>query len=97
MTEDRQGETPICVRCHVAGLVQGVFFRASTREQAQTLGLTGYARNLPDGRVEVLACGSAASIARLKDWLRVGPPGARVSGVACEAVPPEARSGFSTD
>jgi acylphosphatase len=96
MSEDRQDVTSICVRCYVGGRVQGVFFRASAREQALTLGLTGYARNLPDGRVEVLACGAPAAVARLKDWLRVGPPGARVSGVACEPVEPESRSGFST-
>jgi acylphosphatase len=96
MSDDKQAETPICVRCYVGGLVQGVFFRASAREQAQILGLSGYARNLPDGRVEVLACGAPAAVARLRDWLRTGPPGAKVSGVACESVPPEARSGFST-
>jgi acylphosphatase len=72
----------ICVRCYVAGLVQGVFFRASTREQALRLGLTGYARNLPDGRVEVLVCGAQQGVAELQDWLRVGPPHARVTGVA---------------
>ena len=86
----------ICIRCHVAGRVQGVFFRASTREQAQQLGITGYAENLRDGRVEVLACGAPAAVARLRDWLRKGPPGARVSGVACESVAPQDAVGFAT-
>jgi acylphosphatase len=87
----------ICVRCYVGGLVQGVFFRASTREQALGLGVAGYARNLPDGRVEVLACGPVSAVERLKDWLREGPPSARVTGVACETAPMQEISGFSTD
>jgi len=90
-------EQKICVRCYVAGRVQGVFFRASTREQAQNLGVAGYARNLPDGRVEVLACGPASAVDRLRDWLRDGPPSARVTGVACETAAQQDISGFSTE
>jgi acylphosphatase len=70
-----------------------VFFRASTRQQAIALGLAGYARNLPDGRVEVLACGDESALQVLQAWLRAGPIGATVSGVQCEtvdvAVPPD--------
>ena len=65
----------------VSGKVQGVFFRASTREQALKLGLRGYARNLPDGRVEVLAQGDDRSIDALERWLHAGPPMARVNAV----------------
>ncbi len=65
----------------VSGRVQGVFFRASTREQALKLGLRGYAKNLPDGRVEVLAEGSATALDALERWLHVGPPMARVESV----------------
>jgi acylphosphatase len=65
----------------VSGRVQGVFFRASTREQALKLGLRGYAKNLPDGRVEVLAEGDASALDALERWLRVGPPMARVESV----------------
>lgn len=65
----------------VSGRVQGVFFRASTREQAQHLGLCGHARNLPDGRVEVLAAGEADAIDALARWLQHGPPQARVDAV----------------
>jgi acylphosphatase len=65
----------------VQGRVQGVFFRASTREQAQRLGLAGWVRNLPDGSVEVLAEGEEASLRRLADWCRRGPPGAHVDEV----------------
>jgi acylphosphatase len=82
-------------RCWVAGQVQGVFFRAFTRERAQQLGLTGYARNTVDGRVEVLACGEPEAVAQLREWLREGPPGARVSGVMCEVTDYQELSGFS--
>lgn len=62
----------------VGGKVQGVWFRASARDQAHALGLRGYARNLADGRVDVLAIGDDAAIDALAAWLRVGPPLARV-------------------
>ncbi len=65
----------------VGGKVQGVWFRASTREEALRLGLRGHARNLDDGRVEVLAIGDAAAIDALAEWLRHGPPLARVEQV----------------
>ena len=62
----------------VSGKVQGVWFRASTRDEAVRLGLRGSATNLHDGRVEVLAVGDAATIDELEKWLRHGPPLARV-------------------
>lgn len=65
----------------VEGRVQGVWFRASTREQARRLGLSGIARNLPDGRVEVLARGDAAELDALAAWLAHGPELARVDRV----------------
>jgi acylphosphatase len=68
----------------VSGRVQGVAFRAYTRAQANALDLRGYARNLPDGRVEVLAIGDAAAIERLAEWLQHGPPLARVETVVRE-------------
>lgn len=70
-----------CVRWWVSGRVQGVSFRAATRAQALALGLSGLVRNLPDGRVEVLACGEPESLRVLSAWLRHGPPGASVSGL----------------
>jgi acylphosphatase len=82
--DDLQQEHRICYRCLVGGHVQGVFFRAAAREQAMRLGVTGYARNLADGRVEVLVCGETAAVAQLRDWLRTGPALAEVTGVACE-------------
>lgn len=83
------------VRFLVEGRVQGVFFRASTREQARQLGLRGYARNLADGRVEVLAVGEAGRIESLAAWLHQGPPQARVERVVrCDADESEAGEGF---
>ena len=70
----------------VGGKVQGVWFRASAREQAVRLGLRGYARNLEDGRVEVLAIGEDAAIDTLEKWLWQGPRLARVQDVAREPV-----------
>ncbi len=73
-------------RCIVAGRVQGVFYRASTRQRALELGLTGYARNLPDGRVEVLACGAHEAVEALCDWLWQGSPASHVTSVEVEVV-----------
>lgn len=68
----------------VSGKVQGVFFRASTVRVAEQLKLRGFARNLPDGRVEVLALGDTAALEELAGWLRRGPPLASVTGVTGE-------------
>jgi acylphosphatase len=70
----------------VEGKVQGVFFRASTRGQALALGLRGWARNLADGRVEVVAAGEAHALEALAQWLEDGPPSARVDAVGREDV-----------
>jgi acylphosphatase len=68
-------------RYRVTGKVQGVFFRHSARLEAERLGIRGAARNLPDGSVEVLAAGTAAALDALREWLRRGPPMARVDAV----------------
>ncbi len=68
-------------RYWVTGRVQGVFFRASTRIEAQRLGLRGWVRNLPDGRVEALVSGKPEALAALEHWLAIGPPEARVTEV----------------
>ena len=85
----------ICRRFVISGRVQGVWFRASTREQAEQLGLAGHAVNLPDGRVEVVACGSEAAVDALASWLWRGPELASVTDVAVEALGPQQLSGFS--
>ncbi len=69
-------------RFYIAGRVQGVFFRASTRAEARRLGITGYAKNLADGRVEVQAhSDDTEALAELESWLQHGPPQARVDTV----------------
>lgn len=84
------------VRCLVGGRVQGVFFRAATAEQARRLGLSGWAKNLPDGRVEVVAAGPANAVAELAQWLWTGPPAARVASVSVEEWGETVGKGFST-
>lgn len=68
-------------RYWISGRVQGVYFRAGTRQRATQLGLTGYAKNLPDGRVEVFAVGELAALEQLSQWLWRGPPAASVTDV----------------
>ena len=74
----------VATRFFVSGQVQGVFFRSSARAEAERLGLLGWALNLDDGRVEVLAMGSASEIIELAMWLEHGPPGARVDSIESE-------------
>ncbi|GAB6042760.1 acylphosphatase [Endothiovibrio diazotrophicus] len=85
-----------CLCCRVEGRVQGVWFRASTREQAGRLGLTGHARNLPDGAVEVLACGDPAALDQLHRWLHHGPPLARVDRLDCAPADSPPPAAFTT-
>lgn len=65
----------------IEGRVQGVWFRDSTRRQAQSLGVSGWVRNLPDGRVEVLAEGETDRVERFVDWCHKGPKAAHVTRV----------------
>ncbi|MGH8079601.1 MAG: acylphosphatase [Lysobacter sp.] len=82
-------------RFFVSGKVQGVWFRASARDRAVALGLRGYANNLRDGRVEVLAVGEAEAVERLAQWLRQGPEMARVENLVRESAhDDEAGDGF---
>lgn len=71
----------ICKRFLIRGKVQGVFFRQSSRRVARELGLTGWCRNLPNGSVEVCACGDEAVLNQFQSWLANGPPQARVDTV----------------
>lgn len=68
-------------RFRVCGRVQGVYFRHSTRIEAEKLGIRGSAANLPDGSVEVFAQGQPHAVQALRQWLSLGPPQARVDSV----------------
>jgi acylphosphatase len=80
----------------VSGRVQGVFYRASARAEALELDVVGYAKNRPDGCVEVLASGSADALDALERWLRRGPPAAQVERVSREDLPEQDLHGFHT-
>jgi acylphosphatase len=66
---------------HVSGKVQGVYFRASSQQVAIDHGLSGYARNLADGDVEVLMCGEQDGVDKMLEWLSHGPPQAEVKNI----------------
>lgn len=71
----------ICKKSLVGGRVQGVFYRATTAHRARELGINGYARNLPDGRVEVLAVGEAEAVEAFVEWLWTGSTASKVTSV----------------
>jgi acylphosphatase len=89
----------IARRCYVSGRVQGVNYRASARRRALAAGLTGHARNLSDGRVEVFVCGAAHAVHAFVEWLWIGPSAASVTSVVVEeleAQDAQSPSDFST-
>jgi acylphosphatase len=91
-------ETRVCRRCLVSGRVQGVFYRATVARRARELGVDGFAHNLPDGRVAVLACGPPAAIESFMAALWTGSSASKVSDVSTEAVeePGGSVRGFAT-
>ena len=87
----------VCRICRVTGRVQGVFYRGSAQARARELGITGYARNLADGRVEVLACGDPNRVDAFIEWLWIGPAAASVTGVEiADHKPADMPSAFTT-
>lgn len=84
-----------CRHFHIQGRVQGVFFRASTRQKAQSLGLTGWVANRPDGSVECLACGDARTLECFREWLWQGPDAARVTQVISTSATDEPPAEFA--
>ncbi|MBA4502583.1 acylphosphatase [Marinobacterium marinum] len=71
----------ICVHALISGRVQGVWFRHFTREQAEAGAVTGWVRNLPDGRVEAMLCGDEKAVRHVEAWLSRGPELANVAEV----------------
>jgi acylphosphatase len=85
----------MCRQFTVRGRVQGVFFRASTRDAASRLGLRGHAINLADGSVDVIVCGSDEGMRKMSDWLQKGPPMAVVAEVEEKVTDCAMPQGFS--
>ncbi|HEX7628376.1 MAG TPA: acylphosphatase [Candidatus Methanoperedens sp.] len=75
------------VHVFVSGKVQGVFFRSSTKEKAQVLGLKGWVRNLADGRVEAVFEGEEEAIEKMLEWCKSGPEYAKVTGIEVVSEP----------
>jgi len=90
----KQGVTMIAKHVVVTGRVQGVWFRAWTREQAQALGVSGWVRNQPDGSVEAVLTGSDEAVAALIALLHKGPPVAQVKAVQVTDAKPPQEAGF---
>lgn len=87
MGEDSQSTaSPVARRCLVSGRVQGVYYRASAQQRARAAGIAGHARNLEDGRVEVLAYGEERLVLEFIDWLWIGPSAAKVTHVMVEVI-----------
>lgn len=85
----------VCVQATITGKVQGVGFRAATRDQAVPRGITGYVKNLSNGSVQVKACGDEEAVNKLVQWLHQGPPAAQVKDVKLEEVTLEMPRQFS--
>lgn len=83
-----------CVRFFIGGRVQGVGYRYSALQEARRLQLTGWVRNLDDGRVELFACGTEVALMELERWLWQGPAGANVTAVTRNSEPRESFNGF---
>ncbi len=81
-------------RVLISGQVQGVYFRDTCRRLALQHGVSGWVRNLPDGRVEAVLEGPPEEVHRLVDWARDGPEGARVTGVTVREERPEGLGSF---
>ena len=86
---------PRRVRVRIRGRVQGVFFRAATRARAESLGLAGSVRNLPDGSVEAVFEGPPERVASMLDWCGRGPAGAAVEDVDVAPEEPTGERGFA--
>lgn len=82
---------------HVSGKVQGVFYRVNARDKALHLGITGWVRNTPDGRVEIMASGSEHSLFHFVEWCRRGPAKAKVEEVSVNTAPAQIFAEFTVN
>lgn len=86
--------TTRCIKVLISGHVQGVFFRDSTRNKANRYSISGHAKNLSDGRVEVIACGEFNDIEQIIDWLHIGPVYSRVDKISIQEIDINSPDGF---
>jgi acylphosphatase len=84
----------ICLQLLISGRVQGVWFRRFTQEHAESNGVTGWVRNLADGRVEARLCGEERAVRHVEAWLSKGPELANVTAIESQVVAYEAYEGF---
>jgi acylphosphatase len=85
-----------CKKFRIEGRVQGVFYRASAQREALALKITGFAKNEQDGTVTVLACGEEAALKTFENWLKKGPPVAKVTAVIEQVCDNQDFSDFTT-
>ncbi|GAA0819667.1 acylphosphatase [Colwellia sp. D2M02] len=85
----------VCYKVHISGKVQGVYFRSSAQQQAIDYSISGYARNLSNGDVEVLLCGEQSNIDNMLAWLAHGPEQAEVDSIDYEQVARQEHHFFS--
>ena len=94
MASQSSPQEHVARRALISGSVQGVWFRDSTRQQARRLGVSGWARNRPDGTVEAVFEGSADAVEQAVEFTRRGPPRAHVTRLEVSQEPPEGLAGF---
>ncbi len=96
VSDAESGKGLVRLRIRVHGKVQGVFFRARAQDEARSLGVTGFARNEPDGTVTVECEGPPDAIERMRAWSETGPPQARVQRIETAPLEPSGDTGFRT-
>lgn len=96
-TQPAEVPASLCLHIFVAGKVQNVHYRNYTKRQADVLGLVGWVRNLPDGRVEMKAEGPPEKVQALRQWCHKGSPASRVTAVLATPCPPEGFATFEVD